>query len=297
MLKALVVRLYPTPEQARFLRGQFGAVRFVWNKGLFLKRHFYRVKGKNLDPVHDLKKLLAVAKRHPKYAWLKAYDSMALQESLRHLGAAFSRFFKKEAGYPHFKSHRGEQSSYHCTCVSVGSDFIKIPKMERIKAVIHRPVEGKVKSITLKLDTCGDFFASILYDDGKPCAEKPKAVRASEVTGFDLGLAAFVTDSNGEKIESPKAYRRAKKRLVKSQRALSRKQKGSANREKARRRLAKQHRRVARIRADFLHKASRKLVDESQALVFETFLCPQKSRIGGVHLLDETQTPTSYPVF
>ena len=26
-------------------------------------------------------------------------------------------------------------------------------------------------------------------------------------------------------------------------------------------------------------------------------LCPQKSRIGGVHLLDETQTPTSYPVF
>ncbi len=222
---------------------------------------------------------------------------MALQESLRHLGAAFSRFFKKEAGYPRFKSRRGEQSSYHCTCVSVGSDFIKIPKMERIKAVIHRPVEGKVKSITLKLDSCGDFFASILYDDGKPCAEKPKAVQASEVTGFDLGLAAFVTDSNGEKIKSPKAYRRAKKRLTKSQRALSRKQKGSANREKARRRLAKQHRRVARIRADFLHKTSRKLVDESQALVFETFLCPQKSRIGGVHLLDETQTPTSYPVF
>lgn len=235
-----------------------------------MKRHFYRVKGKTLDPVHDLKKLLPVAKRHRKYAWLKAYDSMALQESLRHLGAAFSRFFKKEAGYPRFKIRRGEQSSCHCTCVSVGSDFIKIPKMERIKTAIHRPVEGKVKSITLKLDTCGDFFASILYDDGKPCAEKPKAVRASEVTGFDLGLAAFVTDSNGEKIESPKAYRRAKKRQAKSQRALTRKQKGSANREKARRRLAKQHRRVARIRVDFLHKASRKLVNENQALVFET---------------------------
>ena len=111
MLKALVVRLYPTPEQARFLRGQFGVVRFVWNKGLFLKRHFYRVKGKNLDPVHDLKKLIAVAKRHRKYAWLKSNDSMALQERLRHLGAACSRFFKKEAGYPRFKSRRFEKSA------------------------------------------------------------------------------------------------------------------------------------------------------------------------------------------
>lgn len=270
MLKALVVRLYPTPEQAHFLRGQFGAVRFVWNKGLFLKRHFYRVKGTNLDPVHDLKKLLAVAKRHPKYAWLKDCDSMALQESLRHLGSAFSRFFQKKAGFPRFKSRRGEQSSYHCTGVSVGEDFVKIPKMDRIKAVIHRPVEGKVKSITLKLDACGDFFASILYDDGESVAAKPKTVRASEVVGVDLGLKSFVADSNGRKIEAPKAYRRARKQLVKAQRALSRKQKGSANREKARRRLAKQHRRVARIRSDFLHKASRKLVNESQALVFET---------------------------
>lgn len=270
MLKALRVRLYPTSEQAHFLRGQFGAVRFVWNKGLYLKRHFYRVKGTNLDPVHDLKKLLAVAKRHPKYAWLKDYDSMALQESLRNLGSAFSRFFKKQAGFPHFKSRRGEQSSYHCTCVSVGEDFIKVPKMDPIKAVIHRPVEGKVKSITLKLDTCGDFFASILYDDGKSNAVKPKAVRASEVVGCDVGLKSFVTDSNGCKIEAPKAYRRARKRLAKAQRELSRKQKGSANREKARRRLAKQHRRVARIRKDFLNKVSRKLVNESQALVVET---------------------------
>lgn len=245
-------------------------MRFVWNKGLYLKRHFYRVKGTNLDPVHDLKKLLPVAKRHPKYAWLKDYDSMALQESLRNLGSAFSRFFKKQAGFTHFKSRRGEQSSYHCTCVSVGEDFIKVPKMDPIKAVIHRPVEGKVKSITLKLDTCGNFFASILYDDGKSNAVKPKTVRASEVVGFDVGLKSFGTDSNGRKIEAPKPYRRARKRLAKAQRALSRKQKGSANREKARRRLAKLHRRVARIRKDFLNKVSRKLVNESQALVVET---------------------------
>lgn len=195
---------------------------------------------------------------------------MALQESLRNLGSAFSRFFKKLAGFPHFKSRRGEQSSYHCTGVSVGADFVKVPKMAPIKAVIHRPAEGKVKSITLKLDPCGDFFASILYDDGKSNAVKPKTARASEVVGFDVGLKSFGTDSNGRKIEAPKPYRRARKRLVKAHRDLSRKQKGSANREKARSRLAKQHRHVVRIRKDFLNKVPRKPVNESQALVVET---------------------------
>ncbi len=270
MLKAILVRLYPTPDQERFLRGQFGAVRFVWNKALFLKRHYYRVKGIQLDPIHDLKKLLPIAKRHSKYAWLKNYDSIALQESLRHLARAFSGFLKKRAGFPHFKTRRGEQSSYHCMNVSVSENAVKIPKIGPIKAVIHRPVEGRVKSITLKLDACGDFFAAILYEDGRAQAEKPTTVRESEVTGFDLGLRSLVTDSNGQKIEAPKVYRRAQKQLAKAQRVLSRKRKGSANREKARRRLAKRHRRVARIRADFLHKVSRKLVNENQALVFET---------------------------
>ncbi|HSR81213.1 MAG TPA: helix-turn-helix domain-containing protein [Hyphomicrobiaceae bacterium] len=43
MLRATKVRVYPTPEQAEFLNRQFGAVRFVWNKALAIKRHRYRV--------------------------------------------------------------------------------------------------------------------------------------------------------------------------------------------------------------------------------------------------------------
>jgi putative transposase len=42
MLRAVKVRLYPTAAQANFLRGQFGAVRFVYNKGLYLKKHYYK---------------------------------------------------------------------------------------------------------------------------------------------------------------------------------------------------------------------------------------------------------------
>ena len=123
MRRALKVRLYPTTDQKKYLAGLFGAVRFCFNKGLALKIHYYRVKGVNLHPVHDLKKLLAVAKNSKKYGWLSEYDSMALQESLRHLSKAFNGFFEKTSGFPRFKSRRGEQSSYHCTCVSVGENW------------------------------------------------------------------------------------------------------------------------------------------------------------------------------
>lgn len=59
MIRAIRIRLYPTPDQKKYLAGLFGAVRFCYNKALYLKTHFYKVKGVNLHPIHDLKKLIA----------------------------------------------------------------------------------------------------------------------------------------------------------------------------------------------------------------------------------------------
>ena len=270
MKKAAVFRLYPTADQKHYLAGLFGAVRFCYNNGLELKKHYYKVKGLNLHPIHDLKKLLPIAKKSHKYAWLANYDSMALQESLRHLNTSFDKFYKKEAGFPRFKSRWGDQSSYHCVCVSVGEGYVKVPKMKPIKAVIHRKIDGKVKSITLSKDCCGDYWASVLYENDEAEAAPETAVHESQILGLDAGLKTFCTCSNGKKVKSPKPLKRAMKKLKRAQRALSRKKKGSKNREKARKRLAKLHRKVARIRADFHHKTSRRLVDENQALIFET---------------------------
>ena len=270
MLRVLKVRIYPKADQKKYLTGLFGAVRFCFNKALALKIHYYRIKGISLHPVHDLKKLLAVAKKSKKYRWLKQYDSMALQESLLHLNKAFTGFFGKKTGFPRFKTRRGEQSSYHCTGVSVGDNWIKIPKMSPIKAVIHRPIEGKVKSITLSMDACGDYWASIVYEDDTEQPEPLKAVKEDKVLASDVGLKTYSVNSDGSRAESPKPYKRAAKKLKKAQKALSRKQKGSRNREKARKRLAKLQRRVARRRADFQHKTSHRMVNENQALIFES---------------------------
>ena len=270
MLKATKVRIYPTPEQAEFLIAQFGAVRFAYNKALYLKSHMYRKHGVTLSPKKDIKPLLAVAKKSRKYHWLKQYDAIALQQSVINLHRAFDNFFnpKLKARYPQFKRRHGKQSSYHCVGVKVLDDAIKLPKMKPVKANIHREISGTVKSITVSLSKTGKFYASILVDDG---VKAPKPLQTvSKVTGIDLGLSHFAIESNGRKRANPRFVKRAERNLRRKQRQLSRKAKGSANRAKARLLVAKCHERVTNARADFQQKLSRTLVDENQAVIVET---------------------------
>ncbi|UYM17151.1 RNA-guided endonuclease InsQ/TnpB family protein [Endozoicomonas euniceicola] len=135
MLRATKVRIYPTSEQAEFLDRQFDAVRFVWNKALAIKVHYYKVRGQSLSPKKHLKPLLAKAKKSRKYSWLKNADSIALQQATINLDTAFQNFFnpKLQARFPRFKKKHGKQSSYHCTFVSVGDNWIKIPKRKPIR--------------------------------------------------------------------------------------------------------------------------------------------------------------------
>ena len=235
-----------------------------------LKERFYKRYGQTLSVINDLKPLIARAKRSRKYEWLKNYDSMALQEALRNLQKGYVNFFEKRAGKPRFKSRRGEQSSYHCTCVSAGENWIKIPKLGRIKARVHRPVLGKVKSITIIYETTGKYYASILFDNGLPEAEPIKECREDEVIGIDIGLKHLVTDSNGNKTENPKPQRNAAKKTKYLHKSLSRKKPGSKRCAKAKRRLARHYENVHNRREDYLHKVSRRIVDENQVVVAES---------------------------
>lgn len=273
MLKATKVRLQPTTEEADFLNQQFGAVRFAYNKGLALKKRFYAMTGANLSAKHDLKKLLPIAKKSRKYHWLGQYDSIALQQALINLDTAFQNFFnpKLAAKFPCFKKKHGEQKSYHCVGVKVLDGAIKIPKLkEPIKAVIHRPIEGEVKSITLSRTKTGKYFASILVDDGVEHSQPIQSLDASKITGYDLGLTHLLISSKGEKQDNPRFLKRAAKNLKRKSQALSRSKKGSKGRAKARLLVAKCHEKIANARNDFQHKLSRRMVDENQAIILET---------------------------
>ncbi|GAB2595230.1 RNA-guided endonuclease TnpB family protein [Nitrincola alkalisediminis] len=236
----------------------------------------------------DIKPLLAVAKKSRKYHWLKDFDSMALQQAVINLDTAFTNFFnpKLQARFPRFKSKRSKQSSYHCTSVSAGADWIKIPKMSSIKARIHRELNGSIRSITISRTAAGKYYASILTDDG---AIAPAPTRVLDrVIGIDMGLTDLCVTSEGVKTPNPRFLKKAASNLRRKQKALSRCQKGSRGWAKARLLVAKAHERLTNARADYQHKLSRQLIDDNQAVIVETLKIKNllKNRTLAKHIAD-----------
>jgi putative transposase len=152
--------------------------------------------------------------------------------------------------------------------VRVEGEHLYVPKVGLVKLVLHRPVEGVIKSATFTQDATGAWYVSLVVHFELPDVTPP-APRPERTVGVDLGLKDLAVLSDGERVPAPKHYRRAERKLRRLQRHLSRCQKGSKNREKARQAVARQHLKVANQRRDFLHRLSIRLVRRFDAIAIE----------------------------
>lgn len=266
MLKAVKVRIYPTDAQQSYLAQAFGCGRWVWNQSLETMSRTYKETGKGVS-AYDMKKQLPIWKIE--YEWLKECYSQCLQSSVLNLSQAFINFFDGRAGYPTFKSRHGRQSLQYPANVKVlNDDQIKFPgKLGVVKAKIHRGLIGKLKTVTLSKMTDGRYYASLLLDDDM---NKPSSSSEGKAIGIDLGLTDFAVTSDGSKYQNPRHLKKHEKCLKRKQRQLSRKKDKTTNkRRKAKLAVAKVHSKISRVREDFLHKLSRKTVNENQVIVVE----------------------------
>ncbi|MEG3859782.1 RNA-guided endonuclease InsQ/TnpB family protein [Microcoleus sp. herbarium12] len=266
MLTATKVRIYPTDEQAIQLSKDFGATRWLWNQSLFVMSQTYKETGKGVS-AYDMKKRIPELKKE--FEWLKETYSQCLQQSILNLSQAFQNFFEGRAKYPTFKSKFDRQSVQYPANVQIkGEASIKFPgNLGIVKAKIHRELpDSKLKTVTVSKTPDGRYYASLLMDDG---IAKPEITSEGKAVGIDLGLIDFVVTSDGSKFRNPKHLKKHAKNLKRKQQKLSRKVKGSNTREAARRMVAKVHSKITRVREDFLHKLSRKLVNENQVVVVE----------------------------
>ncbi|MET9231248.1 RNA-guided endonuclease TnpB family protein [Lentzea sp. NPDC003310] len=214
--------------------------------------------------------LLTAWKRTEQLAFLNEVSCVPLQQTLRHLQAAFLNFWAKRARHPRYKSRRRSRPSAEYTRSAFRwRDGVLTPaKMaEPLNIRWSRPLPAGVEpsSVTVSRDAAGRWFVALLCDDPHV---RTLPVISSEV-GIDLGLDHLVVLSNGEKITNPRHERRDRRALAKAQRAVARKRKDSNNREKAQLAVGRVHARIADRRADRLHKVTTRLVRENQTLVIE----------------------------
>ena len=266
--KTVQVRLYPDIEQQILLAQTFGSARWWWNYALNKSIETYKETGKGLGR-SALNALLPALKKAEDTAWLAECYSQVLQATTLHLTTAYKNFFEKRAGFPKFKSKHGKQSIQYPQNVKIVNGSVKLPgNIGIVKAKIHRPIDGKIKTVTISKTPSGKYFASILTEiEG----ENPSASEG-KISGVDLGLKHFAVVADGEKVskyDNPKHLAKYEKNLKRKQQKLARKQKGSNSRYKYRKVVAKVYERVSNSRQDFLHKLSYKLVSDSQAVIVE----------------------------
>ena len=276
MNKAIKYRVYPTTEQSIMFVKTFGCCRKVYNLMLSDKIEGYKTTGKF--------PMVTPAKYKADHPYLKEVDSLALANKQMDLQEAFRNRFsksrKKNNKFPKYKSAKNSRKSYTTnnqkgTVAIIDNRCIKLPKVGKVKAAIHRiPEDGwNIKSATVSQESDGEYYISVLFEFNNNV--NPYVVDKTNAIGLDYASDGLYVDSNGNVGTNHKYYRESHKKLAKAQRRLSRMQSSqkhedkSANYIKQLRKVNKIHRHIANQRLDNLHKISTEIANRYDVVCVE----------------------------
>ena len=287
MLTAVKYRIYPNKNQSILINKTIGCARFVYNK--------------MLGDFYDNDLIMTPAYYKKDYPFLKEVDSLALANSQMNLKQAFRNYKNNKDHFnkPKFKKKSRSKLSYKtnnkksANTIRIENGRLILPKFKSgIKIVLHKQIEGLIKSVTIEQVPSGYYTASILYD--VPDNQEKTILSKDNIVGIDLGLTHLAITSDNEKYDNPKHFSKLQNKLAKEQRILSRRfennvkeriydengdyvktvfkksLKDCKNYQKQRRKVAKIHNKIKNRRSDNLHKVSTEIVKNHDYIVLET---------------------------
>lgn len=245
--------------------------RWVYNQTLAARRDAWEQRQETIGLYHTQEMLPGwKAERTP----LKLVHSHVLQNVQVRVDLAFKAFFrrvkagKREVGYPRFKGFgRYDSLTYpqYGNGARLEGNKLILSKIGAVLVNLHRPVDGRIKTVTLRRSSTGKWF--VVFAVKRECSQVAEVPKAA--VGVDVGLATFATLSTGETIDNPRFFRGREKDLVRAQRRLSEQPKGTPERARRRKIVARIHERQANRRENFAHQESRKLVNRFGIIIFE----------------------------
>ena len=226
----------------------------IYNRCIALHKRYYRLYGKSLNKF-QLQKHLTKLKKLLKYSYWKALGSQAIQNITERIDEGYKKFFKKQGGRPTFKKIK-EYKSFTLkgkVGYKINDNVISLNGYN-YKFWLSKPIDGKIKTVTVKRDNIGDFYICISLE-----IENKINITTGKSVGIDFGLKQFLTLSDDTKIDAPLFHLKNLSKLKKLNRNLSKKKKGSNNRKIAKKQLAKLHIKIANQRKDYFHKLANEL--------------------------------------
>jgi len=227
--------------------------RELYNSALAERIYAYKGGRVSISSYSQIKELPELKAAFPEY---REVGSQALQEVLERLDRAYKAFFRRlrdggKAGFPRFRG-RDRYDSFTLKQTGWGLDgrYLSIRNVGRFKLRLSRPIEGDIKTVTIRREATGKWYACFSCDK----VPEKRLPESNKVIGLDVGIKSFLVDSEGNRVENPQYTRQSEHMLRVRQRTLFRRVKGSNGRKDARVLVAKAHEKVKNQRNDFLHK-------------------------------------------
>lgn len=246
------------------------------NHVVALYRRHYKMFGKTAQKYAVMAHMARMRKRCAKWRELCAgMDAQAMQNVVERIDKSYKAFFRWAKGKRDGKRHSPPKfrkvTKYRSfTLKQCGYKFDFENGKVRICGKWYgyfnsRAVKGRIKTVTVKRDSVGDFFLYVVTD----YAKTEVMPQSGKSVGYDFGMKHFLTDDEGNRIDAPLFMQRHRKEQRKLYRALSRKQLHSRGWRKCKERLARFTRKVARQRDDFQWKLARELVKRYDLICVE----------------------------
>lgn len=258
-MRAYKYKLRPVAlEVVRRLVETLSLCRELYNAALQERRDAWRINRKSISFASQSSQLPEIKLLRPD---LDAIHSQVLQNVLRRLDRSFAAFFRRmkngeKSGYPRFKGDgRYDSFTYTQSGFKLDGDRLTLSKIGRVRLRLSREIVGRIKTCTIKREADGWYAVFAVEEDRS--RHFPKT---GEETGLDVGLASFITSSDGSKVPNPRWSGEAGREQKRLHRAVSRKKLGSGRRKKARAVLARFYQKIARRRLDFFHKLALDLI-------------------------------------
>lgn len=267
MRKTFQYRINPTKKQETLLLNTLESCRRLYNHLLEQRKTSWEDEKKGLSLYDQINTFPLLKERVPE---LKEVYSQVLQNVAVRIDLAFKAFFRRvkqgvDPGYPRFRGHgRYDSFTFPQSGYKINEKSVSISKIGKVKTIFHRPIEGCVKTCTIKKTATDKWFISFSCE-----VSKKSLSECSDSIGIDAGLTAFATLSNGIKIDNPQFFKTEEKNLARAQRRLSKQVKGTRKRHKSRKVVARVHERIANRRHNFIHQLSRKLVNTYGLIAIE----------------------------
>jgi len=266
--KSFKYRIQANPQTIQQANHWLDLCRNLYNTALEQRISIYRQNKGSISCFDQIKQLPELRASFPEY---REVGSQVLQDVLERLDRAYQGFFRRvkngdKPGFPRFKGrNRYDSFTLKQAGWKLEGKYLTIRNIGTFKLRFSRPIEGDIKTITIRRTSTGKWFAVFTCDN---VPEKPLP-KTGKVVGIDVGLESFLTTSEGIKIGNPRHFDNAKAKLAMRQQRLSRRTKGSKRREKARVLVAKAHEKITNQRRDFHFKVANQFIKAYDSICIE----------------------------